>query len=54
MEIPAVAAHLVGILIAVQDQRKVTRGMAPELVANNIEAGRAEAIEGLTKTESTA
>jgi hypothetical protein len=45
-----VASHLVGVLIAVQDQRKVTR----EMVARNIEAGNAEAIDGLAKTEGTA
>ena len=54
MEMLAVTAHLVGVLIAVQDQRKVTRDMAFELVTQNIEAGNAEAIESLHNTEGTA
>ena len=54
MEMLAVTAHLVGVLIAVQDQKKVTRDMALELVARNIEAGNAEAFESLHKTEGTA
>jgi len=54
MEMLAVTAHLVGVLIALQDQRKVTREMALELVTQNIEAGNAEAIGSLHETEGTA
>lgn len=54
MEMLAVASHLVGVLIAVQDQRAVTREMALELVSQNIEAGNAEAINGLLKSEGSA
>ena len=54
LEMLAVTAHLVGVLIAVQDQVNVTREMAMELGAKNIEAGNAEAIESLCRTEGTA
>ncbi len=54
MEMLAVTAHLVGVLIAVQDQRKMTREMALELVSQNIEAGNAEAINSLLQTEDSA
>lgn len=42
----AIAAQLVGNLIALQDQRSVTPAMAMDLVAKNIEVGNAAAIEG--------
>ncbi len=54
MEMLAVTAHLVGVLIAVQDQKMVTREMAMELVAQNIEAGNAEAIKSLMESKGTA
>jgi hypothetical protein len=38
-ELLAMAAYVVGQLIALQDQRKMTPAMAMELVAKNIEAG---------------
>ena len=37
----AIASNLVGKLIALQDQRTMTREMALELVARNIEAANA-------------
>lgn len=40
----AIASHMVGQLVALQDQRKVTPGTAMEIVARNIELGNAEAI----------
>lgn len=40
----AIASHLVGILIALQDQRKMTHEMAIQIVMANIEAGNAEAM----------
>lgn len=43
----ALASHLVGQLVAMQDQRKLTPAMAMELVAANIQAGNAEVIQGL-------
>ena len=46
-ELLAVAAHLVGQLIAMQDQRTMTPAQAMELVGANIERGNREAIENL-------
>lgn len=46
-EMLAVAARLVGMLIAMQDQRRMTGDMAMELVAKNIEGGNAHAITGI-------
>ncbi len=40
----ALAAHLVGQIVAMQDMRKVTPEMALELVQRNIEQGNAEAV----------
>lgn len=45
MEMLAIASQLVGNLIALQDQHKVTPEMAMEVVARNIEEGNAVAIE---------
>lgn len=44
MEMLAVASHLVGVLIALQDKREVDSGLAMEVVQRNIEAGNAEAL----------
>jgi len=44
MEMLALAAHLVGQLIAMQDQRSLTPAMALKLVSDNIEQGNREAI----------
>ena len=44
----AVAAHLTGQLVAMQDQRKMTPTMAMEIVAQNIEQGNAEILAELT------
>jgi hypothetical protein len=46
-ELLAITAHLVGQLIALQDQRAVTPAMAIELVQNNIEQGNQEVISRL-------
>lgn len=54
MEMLALAAHLCGQLVAIQDQRKVTPAMAMEVVRLNIEAGNAEAVDGLQKPEGVA
>ena len=43
-EILAVVAYIVGQLIALQDQRKITPARALALVSYNIEAGNADAI----------
>lgn len=46
-ELLAVAAHLVGQLIAMQDQRRWTTEKVMELVSSNIEQGNREVIDGL-------
>lgn len=40
----AIAAHLVGQLIAMQDQRTMTREVAMEIVIQNIEQGNKEVL----------
>lgn len=42
IEILALLAHLVGQVIAMQDQRTMTPAMAMELVASNIQQGNSE------------
>lgn len=44
-EILAIAANMVGKLMAMQDQRTMTRERAFEIVAKNIETGNAQAVE---------
>lgn len=54
-EILALISHLVGQLIAMQDQRIMTSAMALELVMINIERGKREMIEPLlTQTGGSA
>ena len=43
----AVAAQVVGQVIAMQDQRKMTRAMVMDLVLANIEAGNRQVIDSL-------
>lgn len=50
-EMLALAAHLVGQLIALQDQQSMTPERAMQIVTANIERGNAEAIGNLFKTE---
>lgn len=49
MDILAVLSHLVGQVIALQDQRKVTPAMAVALVEANMERGNIEVIDGLLR-----
>lgn len=46
-ELLAVTSHLVGQLIALQDQRVMTPAMAMQLVQSNIEQGNREVLENL-------
>lgn len=46
-EILAITAQIVGMVIAMQDQKKITPAMAYEVVAQNIEAGNRAIIEDL-------
>lgn len=47
LEMLALTAHLTGQLVALQDQRLVSPAMAMELVAENIELGNREIVNGL-------
>lgn len=53
-ELLAIAANMVGKLLAMQDQRTMTPAMGMETVAQNIEAGNAEMIEQLLATKGNA
>jgi hypothetical protein len=53
-EMLAVAANLVGKLIALQDQRTMTPDRAMAIVARNIEIGNAQAIETVMDTKGSA
>lgn len=46
-EMLALASHMVGQLVALQDQTKFTPETAMEIVARNIEIGNAEVIDDL-------
>lgn len=54
IEMLAIAANMVGKLVALQDQRKVTPAMALKIVGMNVEGGNLQAIEQLLKSEGTA
>lgn len=47
LELLAITSHLVGQLVALQDQRKVTAEIALEVVQRNLEQGNAEVVAGL-------
>ena len=53
-EMLALAAHLVGQIIAMQDQRTVSREIALEIVTRNIEVGNAEVLSELGKSAGAA
>ena len=50
----AVTSHLVGQIIALQDQTKITSKMALEIVSANIEKGNSEVIEPLLTIKGNA
>lgn len=54
MEILAIAANMLGKLLAVQDQRRITPAEAMEVVARNIEEGNAQMVAQLTNTKGSA
>lgn len=45
LEVLAIAANMVGKILAMQDQRKITPAKAMEVVAKNLELGNAQVIE---------
>jgi hypothetical protein len=48
LEMLAVAANMLGKLVAMQDQRSVTPAMAMEIVAKNVEHGNRTVIDQLS------
>jgi hypothetical protein len=50
----AIAANMLGKLIAMQDQRTMTREKAIKLIVQNIEAGNQQVIEELANNKGSA
>lgn len=50
----AVASQVVGMLIALQDQRTMTNEMAMEVVIKNIEAGNQEIVSNIMNSKGSA
>ena len=54
LELLAVAANMVGKLVALQDQRTVTPAEAMEVVAKNLELGNQQVMKQLAATRGNA
>jgi hypothetical protein len=54
VEMLAIAANMLGKLLAYQDQRIMTSVMAMEIVAQNIEEGNRQAVAEVMKSEGSA
>lgn len=54
VELLAIAANMVGKLVAMQDARTVTCAGAMEIVAKNVEVGNQEAVAAMIKTKGAA
>lgn len=54
LELLAVAANMLGKLVALQDQRKVTPSMAMEVVAQNIEHGNQQVLAQIAQSKGSA
>jgi hypothetical protein len=48
-ELLAIAANMLGKLLAMQDQRTMTSARAMEIVATNIECGNQQVVDQLTR-----
>ena len=53
-ELLAVAANMLGKLIALQDQRAISPAKAMEIIAQNIEHGNKQVLEQLAESKGTA
>lgn len=51
IELLAIAANMLGKLVALQDQRTTSPAMAMEVVAKNIESGNKQVLDQLAKTK---
>lgn len=54
LELLAVAANMLGKLVALQDQRKITPSKAMEVVARNIEHGNKQVLDQLFHSKGSA
>lgn len=54
MELLAVAANMVGKLVALQDHRKVTPSMVMDVVAQNIEHGNQQVLDQIAQSKGRA
>lgn len=54
VEILAIAAHMVGQLVAMQDQRRITPVAAMQVVAANVEAGNQSVVSNLNDPKGSA
>jgi len=54
IEMLAIAANMVGKLLAMQDQRTITPDQAMQVIANNIEHGNQQVIAAMTDTAGMA
>jgi hypothetical protein len=52
LEMLAIAANMIGKLIAMQDHRKVTREMALDIVVKNLEYGNQQVLEQLSQPKA--
>lgn len=54
LEMLAIAANVVGKLVAVQDQRTTTSSKAMEIVARNLEIGNEQALQEISNSKGRA
>lgn len=54
LELLAVAANMLGKLVAMQDQRQVSPAQAMEVVSRNIELGNRQVLDQLRTTKGSA
>ena len=54
LEVLAVAANMIGKLVAMQDQRTVTKELAIEIIRHNIEMGNQHVLDELQKSQGRA
>lgn len=54
IEMLAIAANMLGKLLAYQDQRTITPAMAMEVIAQNIEEGNRQAVAEVTNSKGSA
>jgi hypothetical protein len=50
LELLAIAANMLGKLVALQDQRKTSPAMAMEVVAQNLENGNKQVLDQIAQT----